>query len=399
MTRRTLVPLLFVLAALPWPAALAGGEEGETLTAVLEPTELPVTSFKSLLGLTVTSDPRETPPEGYDSIFDPTMRSGRKRIPYPGRFLHKGWTPEDVKICYRPEKGEVVELPRLKRGIYNYYLAFGPVHMKGMPPVTVHFYFPPARMNAQNVDRWKKGRKMLYLVPARALTGEVCVGDMTFTLGLLDVNLNGSHADPCVEHARDGDWLLVDTNGDETFDIGYSNGESRGLTKCVRLGGKTWRLRCEGKTLSLTPVTLECYRLKIDGIGSDAVFYGWSVATGTVSGQVGADGCVDIPKDDFRPYSYQWVKDGWKVSASLRNLGVLSPPESGEAKVLTVGPKLRIQLTKRDQGEQTRFSFRCLGRGGESVTLYKGRTRVDAPVLVVTNGVGKEVLRQAMRYG
>ncbi|MHC4779934.1 MAG: hypothetical protein ACYTFG_15285 [Planctomycetota bacterium] len=368
-------------------------EETESVMVRLETTDLPLSSFQSLLGIYVRSNAKRPAPDGYDTLFEvrPEGKTEGKAV----RILHRGWTKDTVQLFYMPPSGEPLEIPRCPRNLNPYYLAFGAIQVEALPFVTLHFYFPP-----RNVERWKASpRKMLYVMPSECLAGHAVIDGRRIRVGLLDTNINARFGDSCRKHARDGDWILVDSNGDGRFSVTYSSSESRGITQRVILAGRTWAMKVVGETLILTPAPVETYKVRFSGLESPCAIFGWSKLTGSIKGSLDETGCIEVPRGEWIPYSYQWTKGDWRLSASLRSLGTQRAPFDGKTVEVRVGPKLKFDLKKSETVEGTKVTFRCLGKGGESVTLYRNGKRVDAPVLVISDPDGEEVFRKTMKYG
>lgn len=388
--RWSLAAALVLLLAAAVPAAEPDGE----LRVALEPADLPLAAFTSLIGTYVRTKPDAKAPDGFDGVFDLTLEDGRADRPLPVQVLHRGWTGDDLKLFLSVGGRDAEEIARCDGRIYPYYVAFGPVGLPGRPACTLHFFVPPDERKAA-----APRAGILYLVPAGCLKGQATIGGRTLTVGLLDINLNGDFGDACVKHARDGDWLLVDEDGDGAFRVGYRLAESKSLTRIVSLGGQTFSARLDGRTLVLSPASVECFKIRLEGLVAPCTVSGWSTATGDVSGTLDADGCIEVPRGGVGLFSYQVVKDGWRVTANLRALGTIEPPDSGDTRTVAVGPGFRLSLAHRPRGLDHHFTFQCLGRGGESVTLFDGKTRVAPPELVVTLPGGVEVERLAMKYG
>ncbi|MHC5081981.1 MAG: hypothetical protein ACYTHN_23510, partial [Planctomycetota bacterium] len=355
-------------------------------------------SFKSIsAGMSFRSAPAKDTPRGFDTLFVVNLapvRSKSRKAPatVPLRILHRGWTPDQVQLYWQSGRSKPVKLPRLEKGVHAYYLPFGPLNLKGIPSLTVHFYFPKTV-----TDRWKTGSKAVYLLPTQCRAGEVRIGGKSFQIALLDRTLNGCFTDPCTANNRDGDWLLIDQNKDGAFSVSPSGAESPGMTKYIALGGHTWSPSVRGKCLYLKPVTLGSFKVRLTGLGDPCTFSAWSYATGMVSGSLDTTGCAEIPKEKFQLYSYSWTKDEWRLYGSLRGMGTFDPPSKG-TKTFEVGPRLTCTLTKSSQKGEVKFTFKCIGRAKESITLYKDGKRVQ-PTLVFSDSRGQEAERLPMKFG
>ncbi|MHC4600821.1 MAG: hypothetical protein ACYS47_17660 [Planctomycetota bacterium] len=375
-----------------------GASKPKAFKVALKSADLPLSSFKTVsVGVTIRSAPVKDTPRGYDTLFDFQVggqlnKKGKIQGGVQVRILHKGWKPESAKLFWQRPRGAPVPLDRIEKPISSYYLPFGPLQLRGVPPFTLHFYFPKT-----NVDSWKARSKSLYLLPARCMSGEARLNGRTYTVALLDRTLNGKWGDPCTEHSREGDWFLFDENQDKTFTINLMRSEGRGLTRCIPLAGHVWTVQCRGKQAYFKPVKLPDCRVELRGLAESATVTGWSQATGDISAPLDKEGGIEIARDKFHLYSYSWTKEKWRLTASLRKLGVHKAPSSG-LKTFEVGPTLACSLTKTNQGEDMKFSFKCSGRAGESVTPYKDGKRIE-PVFVITRSGGKEVLRQAGKFG
>ncbi|GEM_PF-2757855 len=392
MTYASLTAVLLACLGLMFPGPLrAETDDGERVEVLLEPELIPLSAYRNLgAGTYVRSAPPEQAEIGFDTLF--TIAVGKE-----GRTLnihHKGWRKEEVALFYTGEAGLPEEIPRIEKGVHAYYLAFGPVEIDGVPPFTLHLYYPP-----RNVSRWRTGRKVLFLLPMECLAGELRLGERAFKVGLFDRNLNGTYTDPCLQHSREGDWFLVDVDGDGAFLLGYaSKGESLGLTRYVQAGGGTWDVALEGQKLVLHPVSLSTCKVKIEGAGPSSRVFGWSYACGSIQGALDGEECIEVPEEKFLLYSYRMERGAWRLSGSLRSCGVLDPAGAEGPLVVSVGPPVEKVLRSRLRGGDVHFSFSFAGRARERLTLYKDGNRIDL-VLVVVDGEGKEVFREAMRYG
>ncbi|MHC4779933.1 MAG: hypothetical protein ACYTFG_15280, partial [Planctomycetota bacterium] len=363
-----------------------------------QPAELPVSAFKSIsVGITVRSELPKTAPKGYDTLFDFNVggqldKSGKTRGGVQVRILHRGLTHDSAQLFWQAPRARPVALPRIEKPISTYYIPFGPLRLRGVPAFTMHLYFP-----SKLSESWKKGTKRLYLLPVQCMTGEVRIQGKTYSVALLDRTLNGKWSDPCTLNAREGDWFLVDENRDKKFSVNLSSSESRGLTRCIPLAGHSWTLSCRGKSLYFKPVKLPTIRVELEGVGESTTLIGWSQATGSLSMPLDEKGGIEIPREKFQLYSYSWTKEKWRLFGTLKKLGVLKAPASGKTSI-EVGPTLACTLTRTNQGEDMRFSFKCSGRAGESVTPYKDNKRVE-PVFIVTERGGEEVFRKAKNFG
>ncbi|MHC5036696.1 MAG: hypothetical protein ACYTHM_05225 [Planctomycetota bacterium] len=395
------IPAALVLSlGLAVPLGLLAAEgDSQTITIPLSPTPLSITNHKNTLGGTyIASSSKEKPPPGFDSLFtgrfgavrgkDNVLRGG---IPF--RFLHKGWEREKVRLFIQFTGGDPIPLFRLDRSLNQYYIPFGPARIEGLPPLTLHFYYP-----TRNVEAWKTRAMRIYALPMACRAGTATVNGQKIKIGLLDRNLNGSVGDPCVAHVRDGDWVLIDKNQDGAFDIDTHRGEAKPLTRCLHIAGKDWAVVCKGNQLTLSSAKITKVKLRLEGIANPCRIYAWSAETGSIQTQLDEDGCITLPKGKCSLYTYQWTKGEWRLTGSLRAVGVLDLKE-GTANRLKVGPSLRATLSGRQGPTGFRFTFRCLGQAGESVTIYQGGRRVPPPTLVITDAKGEEVFRQAMRYG
>ncbi|MHC4600822.1 MAG: hypothetical protein ACYS47_17665, partial [Planctomycetota bacterium] len=327
-----------VLVLLGAPVQIRAEEEVQRVQVSLDWDDLPASAFRSLIGMYVRSSPEAPAPDGFDTLFE-VRPEGVEEGPVV-RILHKGWTPETVNLYFLPENGEPVEIPRLKKRVNPYYISFGPVRAGWMPFVTLHF-----NLSTRNLERWKQyPRKTLFLTPSECLAGRASIGGKTVRIGLLDRNLNGRFCDPCVKHARDGDWILVDESGDERFSITYSSPESRGITERVRIAGQTWSMNLRGTLLTLTKAPVDTVKIRFQGLGTPCTVFGWSRLTGSIQGTLDEAGCMEVPRGEWVPYSYNWTRGVWRITGSLRTLGVLKPPAEGPVPDVVLGPKLRCTL-------------------------------------------------------
>jgi len=369
--------------------ALAADPAPAPVKVVLKPVDIPIAWHKAIsAGVSLRSVPSKDTPLGYDTMF--TGAFG----PLSVRFLHKGWAEDQIKMFWWPDRGSPVEVPRLNAGVSPSYLPFGPVAVRGLPPITLHFYFPPPTMN---LDAWKGQSKTLYVLPMQCLGGEALIGGKKVLLALLDRNLNGCASDPCTLNDTEGDWLLFDKDGDGAIAVATFNGEARGLTKFVPLNGHVWSVACNGREAVLKPVTLPACKVRIAGLGKSAALHGWSCSTGSFDGALDDGGCVEIPRDKFQLWSYEWTKDDWRLSGQLRSLGTLDPPAAG-ARAVEVGPKLKATLAKTDEAGSVKFEYRCAGRAKETVSVFRGGKQV-VPAFVVFDAQNREVFRKEQSFG
>jgi hypothetical protein len=371
-------------------------EEGELLVKV-ERTALPPASFKILhvFPLLRFSHGDEVP-EGFDAVFwlqSHTARGymGKEKI----RFLLRGWERQTLELFVPGKEGAPPKaVPRLETSSHRSHLSFGPVEIEGLLPMTAHLYY-----GAIPAERWKGTYKRLYVLPATCLSGELPVGEKPVRFGLIDQNLNGRAFDLCTKNYREGDWIVIDGNGDGVFDVRHGNGEARSLTRLLLVGGQSWRVGSRDENLVLTPTDPPTARFRLDGFDKDASVRGWSFSAGTVERPLDEEGCFKVPRDTFRIYSYEWKKGDWTLRCyPLFKLGDLAPPDGDGLKVLEIGPAFRGTLEMKGPLEKRTFTFRGVGRADETLVLQKGKDR-SSPTLVALDGGGKEVFRQAMKPG
>lgn len=124
---------------------------------------------------------------------------------------------------------------------------------------------------------------------------------------------------------------------------------------------------------------------------------GWSSATGSFEGRLDADSCAEIDRDKFAPWSYECVRDAWKIVGSLRVLRTLDPP-SGPVRTVEAGPLLKCNLVRNPAPGGDKFIFKCLGRVGDSVTVYKDGKKIE-PLFIFKDERGEEVFRKTQGFG
>jgi hypothetical protein len=186
-----------VLGLLAAGALLAAESPPAPVKVTLKALEIPLSSHKAIsAGISLRSGAPKDAPVGFDTLFQGTLG------PLPVRFLHKGWDPKAIQMFLWPDRGKPVELARLEGGVSTYYLPFGPLALRGCPPVTVHFYFPPSTVS---LDAFKTQAKTLYVLPMQCMAGEASIGGKKVLIALLDRNLNGSPSDFCAQSEQDGD--------------------------------------------------------------------------------------------------------------------------------------------------------------------------------------------------
>lgn len=387
--------LLSVAAAALLAAILGADASGAGAPApvkvALEAREIPLEACKTVsVGTLVRMEPAKDVPAGYDSLFLCTVGAGRG---FTLRLLHKGLDPAAARFFWDSRPGRApAEIPRMEKRIHANYVAFGPLALKGLPPLTFHMYLLAGSPEAQAARA-----RSIYVVPLQCVAGTAVVGGKTLLVGLLDRTLNGRFDDACALNATEGDWILFDRNGDGALDLNVSGNESLALTPCVELEGTTWKVTVRGRALVLQPVKLPVIRIRLAGLGTPCSVQAWSCATGIVNGELDAEGWFELPRDRAQLHSYSWTKDSWRLVGALRTLGVLDPPAAG-IKEFEVGPALQMTLTRAPEGDSHKFTFKCVGRAQENVTLYKDGKRVQ-PVFVVSDASGAEVLREEKSFG
>ncbi len=369
--------------------------------AKLAPFELPLSSFGAITAAKGFPSEQTSPPQGYDCCWKVLLcgrqdSKGKESGGIQCVFLRKGWDYGTFKLFYMPEGGRPQELQRIEKGINEYYVPFGPVKLPvpKLPPVLVHVYFPP-----RNVEAFRNSTspKQLYLTPCECLAAEAEIGGARRRLGLLDRTLNGGCLDLCRESVSDGDWVLIDDNGDGSFAISGSGPESRPLTRAVAIGGSYWAVSIAGTDLVLKPVPVPVFRLRVDGVRKPCKIFGWSDLTGNFAADLDEACSAEIPKDAFQLWSYDWTSGNFSLNGSLRSTGRQKPPSGGEQRI-SIGPLLKGTLEKQNEGRNIKFLFTCKGRGGESVNIDKDGKR-QVPKIVIRRQDGTEVARLECPFG
>jgi hypothetical protein len=394
--------VLLVCGTFPVPGQGEGDPAPVPLRPVklkLEPVELPLSDFKSITAATyIRAGSQSGLPKGYHTLFEGKFgvrrdARGNERGGVPIRFLHQGWDRETCKVYYWPGRGRPIELPRLEKGLSTIYLPFGPLRLRGLPPLTVHFYFPTT-----NVEAWKRRTsKTMHILNMECLVGEAELCGKKLRIGILDRTLNRQFTDCCQKSLNDGDWFLVDADGDGSFSVSSASAEVRALTKAVHIADAWWRPSLRGKSLVLKPTKVAFAGLKIEGVEKPCQVSGWSYLTGNFKADLDDRNFVEIPKDKYMLYTYSWTKEKWRLSGSIRSLGVRKPGSGGVDRI-RVGPTLVGKLQKSGEGRDTKFTFTLKGQGAENVTLYKDGKRVS-PYFVVYRADGGEVFRQVCKFG
>ncbi len=379
------------------PSARASEEPRSPVKTKLKSTEIPLSWFKSITAAKSVGSSKA--PQGFDLQFETLLfarrdAKGAETGGMRSAFLQKSWDRPALKMFCRIEGSRPAELARIEKGINDYYIPFGPAKLPRQMSVTAHLYFPLTNIEA---FRTSGSVKYVYLTPCDCPQGEVEIGGTTRKIGLLDRTLNGSPLDPCKEKLQDGDWVLYDENGDGAFDITGLNKESMPLTKAVSIGGSFWAISLAGQELTLKPVNVQSFRIRMDGVKKPCKVIGWSDMTGNFSAEVDDHGFAEIPKDTFQLYSYDCTLGNWSLDGSLRNSGRQKPPSGGEQKVV-VGPKLKGQFEKQGEGKNVRFVFKCFGRANEPVNVEKDGKRI-APAFVITRADGSEAARIECPFG
>ncbi len=404
MRSRSAWPVLFAAAsaaacALWISAGPVCGAETDGVVVRLAPHDLQLKSFNSVsAGTYVRSAARSQTPEGWDTLFVGKLGAvrsadGLEEGGVAVRFLHKGFDRSTFSLWWWPMDGEPMELPRLPETIHQVYVAFGPLKIDGRPKMTVHFHFP-----LTGVEQWKaRPARLIYILPMECLAGEAQMDGRKIMVGLYDRGMNLSHCDFCTTHVHEGDWLLVDGNGDGRFAMSCPGPEVLGMTRIVNVGGRWWRPSVSGTDLLLSPASFETFPLRLVGLDGPCKVTGWSYLTGAFAADLDDVSCVEVPKADFRIYSYVCDRDGYRLIASVGAVGMRKPPDSGVDE-MTVGPALRGEILRKSIGDQKAFAFRCLGRAGENVTVFNGKARME-PVFVVTDSQGKELFSKAAPFG
>ncbi len=397
---RTGLCSMILLLASAGLAAAENGPAGETVTVKLKKTALPLSSFTQASAAShIRSSAPGNVPAGYDTLF--VGRLGAERTPdglemggVEVRFLHRGYDRASFEIFHCPKDGEPVRLERLQGAVHAVYVAFGPLIIEGLPPLTVHFYYPTSK-----VEEWKqRPGRALFVIPMECLSGEAVINGRKTAVGLYDRNLNLKYDDFCTLHTHDGDWLLVDGNGDGKFLVNAPGPDVMGFTRVVSLGGSFWKPSLKADELTLTPAAVDMFSVRLIGLGMPCKITGWSVLTGAVACDLDELSCAKFPKAAFRLYSYVWTRDNWQVIGSLGVTGQRNPPDGGIME-LEAGPVLRGEVKKKSgEGSAAIYTFRCLGRAGETVTVMNMQKRVD-PVFVIKDASGTEVFRKSIPFG
>lgn len=353
----------------------------------LKSEELPLDAYTSATaGTYVRSLPAKDTPKGFDTAWELKTKTARFRI------LHRGWSATEAALFLETAPGRTAPIPRMKKGLHAVYLPFGPLRLKGLPLLTIHFYFPTS-----GVEAFKARTKSLHFVPLSVLCGKLRIGSKTHDVALLDRTMEGNFVDPCTTSSRDGDWLLFDQNNDGKFRVQVGGTESKPLTKYVLIDEVYWQPTLRGRTLYMKPVALKMSKIHFPDLGEGTRITAWSCAAGDLSGELDKNERLEIPCQRAQLYTYSLVKDDYRAVGALRGLGLFEPPARGE-KTFTLGPPFEARITQTPSGEGTKISLKVVGRGGMSFSLYKANKRVQ-PFFVFCDGSGKELKREQGKFG
>ncbi|MCU0722339.1 MAG: hypothetical protein MUC63_01760 [Planctomycetes bacterium] len=394
-----IAPLALLALLLCGPPSPAAEEGAGTLRVPLAAQELPVSWIKDLdASQPLIPADGGAAPEGFHSPTLVKVGASLGEKGYvggtPALFLLQGDSFEAMRLFFRPEGGEPVEIPRWEKSPFPQNHSFGPFRMEGRGPMSLHLMVP-ARTD---FAKWRGARKYFRALPMECRAGDLVLEGKKTRIALLDRDLNGKSPDFCARHAREGDSLLVDADGDGAFTVSRNSPECRGLTRFLVLGGRTYGVALKGGDLVLEPKALPLMWVRFPNLAEGCVVSGWSHATGAFQETLDADRSLAVPREKAVIYTYRWVRDGWTLSGSLFNVGAVAPPDGTGPLDLAFGPPLKAEFKKVETADGVKFTFKSLGSGKESALAAKGSER-NLPVLVVADAEGREVFRQSMNPG
>jgi len=248
------------------------------------------------------------------------------------------------------------------------------------------------------------GPKTMLFYPATVMAGTVKLDGKTYSIFLLDANLNGAYNDlyagvlPKAGQSPH-DFLGIDLNNNRRFDRDAGGvAEVMPVPKSLRIGGNYYKL-----TVAADGTSLELEKMEQPPVGSLDV--GASCADLVVYSEngayhlSGASGKWDLPAGKFAVGSIQllrkdrsgatWMLDG-KVEGKFGSFDVTS----GQTTSLKLGPPLEIKVDVKKSGSDLALGVNIYGQGDESygAAAYKNGVRQSPPKIKIVDEAGNVVL-------
>jgi hypothetical protein len=246
------------------------------------------------------------------------------------------------------------------------------------------------------------------LTPAGMLTGEAEIGGTTYTVAVVDGNMNGTYGDKLTGPPRgQQDVLAIDFNGNGRFD--RDGGEILPIGEMTRVGAAYYGVRIEpdGSSITLEAVEPQFGALKIDGADVDLNVFSSAGYFHLGASDKTEDGVWRLPVGKYTLLSLQL--SGTDEEGEVWTLMCLQPPAAlrsfeiveGKTLELSLGAPLALKIDASKSGDAVSIGIALKGQGGEPYLPggIRNGERKGAPKLKIYDEDGTELASGAFSYG